>query len=180
MPEDALAGASVLLLPGAGDLPAREFALSELGGTASDLIVEPCERSSTTAARYGTLREALPAHTFAVGEMAPLSNEESVTVAGISLTGAGEDPTLPADQSRVVVEVQTPGTQDWPTLVPTLVLPSGARLLPSESIATEQGVELRYLVPQPAQPLEVVWSLTPRLPAALTALAGYARAAARP
>lgn len=161
VPEDALAGVTALVLPGAGDLPARKFALSESAGTAADLVVEPCERGSTTAARYGTLRAALSAHTFAVGETASLSNEERVTVAGITLTGAGEDPALPADQSRVMVEIQTPDTHDWPALAPTLVLPSGARLLPSETIATEQGVELRYLVPQPAQPLEVVWSLTP-------------------
>lgn len=161
VPEDALAGATALLLPGAGDLPAREFALSDFGGATADLIVEPCERGSTTTARYGTLREAVSLHAFAIGETVPLLDEESITVAAITLTGAGEDPSLPANQSRVVVDVQTPHAQDWPALAPTLLLPSGARLLPSETIATEQGVELRYLAPQPIQPLEVVWSLTP-------------------
>lgn len=161
VPQDTLAGATALLLPGAGDLPAREFALSDFGGATADLIVEPCERGNTTTVRYGTLREAFSGHTFAVGESAPLLDEQSVTVAGIMLTGVGEDPSLPANQSRVVVEVQTPRPQDWPALAPTLLLPSGARLLPSETIATEQGVELRYLVPQPMQPLEVVWNLTP-------------------
>ncbi len=33
--------------------------------------------------------------------------------------------------------------------------------LPSDIIATEGGAELRYLIPQPSEPLDVMWSLTP-------------------
>lgn len=161
VPAGALSDATTLQLPGVGELPARAFALGERGGGGADLVVEPCERGSKVPARYGTLREVAPSHTFAVGETAPLADDEEVTVTAFALTGAGADPALPANQSRVVIEVETPQAQDWPALTPTLLLPNGMRLLASETIATEQGVELRYLVPQPNRPLDVVWSLTP-------------------
>jgi hypothetical protein len=85
----------------------------------------------------------------------------------MTLTGSGDDPALPSDQARVTVRTQTALKLDWPLLAPTLLLPSGVATLPSDIIATEGGAELRYLIPQPSEPLDVMWSLTPHADAPL-------------
>jgi hypothetical protein len=60
------------------------------------------------------------------------------------------------------VHIQTALKLDWPLLIPTLLLPSGVAALPSDITATDGGANLRYLIPQPSEPLELVWSVTPR------------------
>jgi hypothetical protein len=62
----------------------------------------------------------------------------------------------------VTVRVQTALKLDWPLLIPTLLLPSGVAALPSDITATEHGADLSYLIPLPSEPLELMWSLTPR------------------
>ena len=46
-------------------------------------------------------------------------------------------------------------------VAPTLLLPSGAALSPSDTISTADGAELRYLIPLPGGPISVAWSITP-------------------
>jgi hypothetical protein len=65
------------------------------------------------------------------------------------------------------VQVRAPRGVDWLLLAPTLLLPSGAAALPSDTTATTQGVELRYLIPLPSAPLTVIWSIAPHAEAQL-------------
>ena len=48
---------------------------------------------------------------------------------------------------------------DWSALAPTLTLATGNTLLPGEHVALADGVELRYLVPAFALPLDAVWTI---------------------
>jgi hypothetical protein len=79
----------------------------------------------------------------------------------MALVASGEDPLLPSGQAYLHVRVTASSTVDWPTLAPTLLLPSGQALLPSQTTATPDGADLIYLIPLPAEPMEVAWSLTP-------------------
>jgi hypothetical protein len=106
------------------------------------------------------LRETAQLPSHAIGEAAALPNG-NLTLSAITLTGPGDDPTLPNDQARVTVRMQTALKLDWPLLMPTLLLPSGLAALPSDIVATNSGADLRYLIPQPSEPLEVAWSVTP-------------------
>jgi hypothetical protein len=96
-----------------------------------------------------------------IGEAVAVPNG-NVTLSSIMLTGPGEDPTLPSDQARVTVHVETALKLDWPLLMPILLLPSSVAALPSDIAATDSGANLRYLIPQPSEPLDVAWSVTPR------------------
>jgi hypothetical protein len=65
------------------------------------------------------------------------------------------------------VRTKTSQSLDWPQLAPTLLLPSGAARSPSDTIATADGAELRYLIPLPGGPIAVAWSITPGVDAPL-------------
>jgi hypothetical protein len=107
------------------------------------------------------LRETTEPPTHTIGEAAALPSG-NLRLSAITLAGPGEDPTLPNDQARVTVRIQTALKLDWPLLIPTLLLPSGVAALPSDITTTANGADLIYLIAQPSEPLEVAWSLTPR------------------
>jgi hypothetical protein len=107
------------------------------------------------------LRETTEPPTHTIGEAAALPSG-NLRLSAITLAGPGEDPTLPNDQARVTVRIQTALKLDWPLLIPTLLLPNGVAALPSDSTVTEHGADLRYLIPLPSEPLELVWSVVPR------------------
>ncbi len=161
IPDNLLGTAQALTLPAMADQPARRYILSaERPPTTPDLVVEPCTGDASKH-RYGTLLAIIPLTDQSLAQAVTLSGERQLTVQAITLIGSGQDPTLPRGQARVVVQVTTTATLDWPTLAPTLLLPSGTALLPSETIPLTAGVELRYLVPAPVAPLPVAWSITP-------------------
>jgi hypothetical protein len=158
LPSALLEQASALTLLAHDTHPARRYALSDMPATETpDLVVEGCDRVSVR--RSGILHDVLPQPEQPIGQLITLADETRVSMEAISLTGRGEDPTLPDGQARVQVRVRAEQALDWPALAPTLRLPSGAALLPSETVAVSDALELRYLVPAPRVPLAVAWSL---------------------
>jgi len=160
VPSALLADVSGIQLLGSGATPARTYTVSA-AQAAADLILEPCQGGTNAPApRMAVLRETTEPPIHTIGETAALPSG-NLTLSGITLTGPGEDPTLPHDQARVTVRMQTTLKLDWPLLIPTLLLPSGVAALPSNLTATEHGADLHYLIPLPSEPLELVWSVTP-------------------
>ena len=79
------------------------------------------------------------------------------------MIGAGQDPQVPADTDRVVVRVLPRTTVTWTALDPRLVLETGHESRPSAPIAQapgQAGVEVVYLVPAFAAPLDAAWYVT--------------------
>ena len=170
VPSALLADVSGIQLLGSGATPARTYTVSA-AQAAADLILEPCQGATNAPApRMAVLRETTEPPIHTIGETAALPSG-NLTLSGITLTGPGEDPTLPRDQARVTVRVQA-AQLDWPLLIPTLLLPSGVAALPSDITATGNGADLRYLIPQPSEPLELVWSVTPHADAPVRLFCG--------
>lgn len=165
VPSALLADLVEIQLRGSGATPARTYTLVAASPTTADLLLEPCQGGASAPPRVAVLRETtqLPSHPIGAAAALPTG---TVTLTAMTLTGSGEDPSLPSDQARVTVHVQATHL-DWPLLIPTLLLPSGGTALPSDISATEDSADLRYLIPQPSEPLELVWSLTPGADAAL-------------
>ena len=160
VPSTMLADLVEIHLLGSGATPARTYTVLSAPSGAADLMLEPCQGGSNAPApRVAVLRTTTQPPIHAIGEAVALPSG-NLTLSGITLTGPGEDPTLPSDQARVTVRVQA-AQLDWPLLIPTLLLPSGVAALPSDITATGNGADLRYLIPQPSEPLEVAWSVTP-------------------
>jgi len=161
-PNKTLTSLTSIRLIGGGDVPDRVYAVVATRSSAADLVIEPCHAGSDAAAltRYSTLQTIASVAAHRVGESASLDGGVHITVEAISIVGPGQDPTLPANMARVLVQVQA-ATIDWPAYAPTLLLASGQTVQSPEQIATTDGVELRYLIPLPASDLEVAWSITP-------------------
>jgi hypothetical protein len=162
VPSAMLADLVEIQLLGSGATPARMYTVVSTASGAADLVLEPCQGGTNVPApRIAVLRAttALPFH--AIGEAVALPNG-SVTLSAMTLTGSGDDPSLPSNQARVTVHIQTALKLDWPLLAPTLLLPSGVAALPSDLTATANGIDLIYLIPQPSESLELMWSVTPR------------------
>jgi hypothetical protein len=161
VPAARMANLDEVRLIGGGASPDRSYTIPAVSPTRPDLVLEACERGNApSAARLGvfTATTALPLH--AIGQAVTLP-QSKITVTAISITGPGEDPSLPADQARISVRVQTTRPLYWPLLAPTLLLASGAASLPSDASALTGGTELRYLVALPSAPLDIAWSITP-------------------
>jgi hypothetical protein len=163
IPASTLQNLTQLQLVGGGDVPVRSYALREDMGTAPiDLIVVSCTQEQVARPRrYGTLQATTLPPSLRPGEAARLGDAITVTLRALVLVGPGEDLLLPSGQAYLHVRVTASSALDWPTLAPTLLLPSGQTLLPSQTTATPDGADLVYLIPLPAEPLEVAWSLTP-------------------
>jgi hypothetical protein len=154
-------------LLGSGATPARTYTVLSAPSDAADLILEPCQGGSNAPApRVAVLRATTQPPIHAIGEAVALPNG-TVILSAITLIGSGEDPSLPSDQARVTVRIQTTLKLDWPLLMPTLLLPSGVAALPSDITTNANGADLIYLIPQPSEPLELAWSLTSRADTAL-------------
>jgi hypothetical protein len=162
VPSAMLANLTDVQLLGSGAAPDRAYTLlpdSALG--ARDLVLEPCQRGpDAPPARAGVLRETIAGAAHAVGESVALHGG-TLALSALTLTGPGQDPTLPPEYARVTVRVQTALKPDWPVLAPTLLLPSGVAVLPSDITTSAQGAELSYLIPLPSEQLEVAWSIAP-------------------
>lgn len=160
VPSTMLADLVEIQLLGSGTTPTRTYTVSA-APAAADLFLESCQvGTSAPAPRMAVLHTTTQLPSHAIGEAVALPSG-NLTLAAMTLTGSGDDPTLPSDQARVTVRVQTAQKLDWPLVIPTLLLPSGVAALPSDIIATAGGADLRYLIPQPSEPLELMWSLTP-------------------
>ena len=161
LPPALLENAAQLRLLSDGASPDRVYTLTPTLASSTDLILVPCATGDEVpAARAATLSATVPPTVHTLGDTVQLP-VGAVTPATITLTGPGQDPTLPPEQARVSVRVRGPQPIDWPVIAPTLMLPSGAALLPSEIDTAGQDAELRYLIPLPSESLPVVWQLTP-------------------
>jgi hypothetical protein len=161
LPPALLRSAEQVRLLGDGASPDRLYTLTPAPASSTDLILAPCAAGDDApAARAATLTATVPPTRYTLGDTVRLP-VGPITPAPITLTGPGQDPTLPPDQARVSVRVRAPETTDWPVFAPTLVLPNGAAVLPSDSGTVGQEAELRYLIPLPSEPLPVMWQLTP-------------------
>jgi hypothetical protein len=169
MPASALQNLTQIELVGGGDVPVRTYALREdMGSAPIDLIVETCTQEQVARPRcYGTLQATLLPPSLHPGAAARIGDAITVTLQALVLVGPGEDVLLPRGQAYLHVRVTASSALDWPTLAPTLLLSSGQALLPSQTTATPDGADLAYLIPLPAEPLEVAWSLTPASHAAI-------------
>lgn len=155
LPAQQLGAVAGVRLVSGGATPDRRYTLDAQAGGTADLVLESCAGG---AARAGRLSDTVPVASHAVGQSAALAPGR-ITVDAIEVIGPGEDPQLPPEQARVRVHVSTSWAADWPALAPTLLLPNGAALLPSELGADAHGAELRYLIPLPSEPIEVTWSV---------------------
>lgn len=159
-PADALAGATAARIGSVGDVPERIYVLGAAAEASPDLVLEVCGSGADWRTRYGTLQRAERPTDLALGQPGSLDSDRQIAVERVTLVGPGEDPSVPPDQARVAVAVAAPAGLDWPALAPTLLLATGQALLPGETVTTSGGVELRYLVPLPAEPLEAAWGVT--------------------
>jgi hypothetical protein len=159
-----LAEAQQVTLIGAGQQPQRTYTLRPPGNTSgADLLLQPCDGDGPV--RAGVLQAVIPPPEQRVGDTVTLTlpdgSTAQVTVQALDLVGPGHDRTLPADGARVRVTVQADAPVDWPTLKPTLLLHTGAALLPA---ATEPqaagGVQFRFLITAPTAPLDAALLLT--------------------
>ena len=165
LPAAQLADLATVTLLGDGDAPARRYTIDDASSTQRDLVVVACGEGAADQRRYGTLAATQYPASQLLGKPvllvdAPLT--PTITVRQISVSGRGDDPTLPPSQVRVAVVAEAPPTIDWPTLNPTLRSTTGDAVLPSEVLADGPGHwTLRYLVAPFAAPLDVAWSVQP-------------------
>lgn len=158
LPADLLAGATEIALVSGEGRPDRVYALTTAAAR-PDLVLDPCGgRAPSRAAMFQRLSAPADA---TLGEERALSDKTAATLAAVSLTGPGDDPTLPEGQARVTVQVRA-AIADWAAYAPTLLLADGQPRLPADAPAAQGGqTTLRYLVPLPSASLELAWSLTP-------------------
>lgn len=161
-PNKTLTGLTSIRVSGGGTIPDRVYSVVTTRSSTVDLIIEPCHAESDAAAltRYATLQTTASLAARKIGESVPLTDKARITVQAIAIVGPGQDPTLPANMARVLVQVQAPQL-DWPAYAPTLLLANAQTVQSPEQIAMTDGVELRYLIPLPASDLDVAWSITP-------------------
>jgi hypothetical protein len=161
LPPALLASVVAVRVVGDGASPDRVYTLTPAPASSTDLVLAPCAAGNDApAARAATLTATVPPMVHTLGDTVRLS-VGPITPATITLTGPGQDTTLPPDQARVSVRVRAPQPIDWPVFAPSLLLPSGAALLPSDLGTHDQDAELRYLIPLPSEPLPLMWQLTP-------------------
>ncbi len=156
LPAELLAQAHTLTLLSGEGMPDRRYRLEET--TRPDLRIDPC--MGNAASRTAILSQSLPLVDMPIGTMQSLDDDHAATLVALSIVGPDEEPSLPAGQARVTLELRAT-ISDWAPYAPTLLLSSGQALLPAESpVATDGMTNIRYLVPLPAIELPVAWSLT--------------------
>ena len=166
LPAETLAAADALVLPGNGRAPTRHYTLQPAPSAPLDLLAEPCAADSDPLmqTRYGVLTETRWPTPEALNEPVAIATETTtatLTIHALTAVGRGEDTTLPAGQMQVTVAISGPAALDWPRLAPTLWLPDGSTVLPSETVATgPEAWALRYLVPDQTAPLAVAWTIS--------------------
>mgnify|MGYP005844274081 CR=1 FL=1 len=149
---------SLTLLSGEGK-PDRVYTITTDAPPRPDLLLRPC--SGDAPPRAATLEQISALPDAAPGEAHTLADGETAMLAALTLSGPGDDPTLPTGQASLVVQAEAPFT-DWAAYAPTLLLANGQALLPAEApTVTENGTALHYLIPLPTADTPVVWSLTP-------------------
>jgi len=158
----ALADLASVRLISPNTWPERIYTIGATRSATTDLIVEACGGAANKQAPgYGVLQETRPLPANAIGTPVALgAREQTLTVQAVRVIGPGQDPSLPAGQGRIIVQVQAPEVVDWPAYKPTLTLADGQQYLPSETAPTEGGAELRYLVPLPEGEIALAWDVT--------------------
>jgi hypothetical protein len=158
-PAETLNGLARVEVSGAGDAPARAYAIHDIAPEAADLVVAPCDGAGQRY--YGALQSTLPLAAASVGEPRRLRGGDELTLRAIGVAGPGEDTRLPQGKAQVVVTADAPAAMDWSRVNASLRWPDGQDLLPSDSAPRDGGMTFRYLVPLFEAPLDVVqWRVT--------------------
>jgi hypothetical protein len=161
LPSPALFELTSVRLISPNTWPERVYTLGAARSATTDLIVEACGAAPSQTPRYGVLQETtLPAINVLGKPVSLGTRAQTLTVQAVRVIGPGQDPILPAGQGRIVVHVQAPEGLDWPAYKPTLTLADGQQYLPSETMPTSGGTELRYLVPLPVGEIALAWDVT--------------------
>lgn len=142
-----------------GALPERVYTLTAAPAVTPDLRIEACAGGGARQPRVAVLQRTDPVQETPFDTPVALTDALTLTVHSITLHGPGDDPTLPPDTARVVVQVVAPGL-DWPAYAPTLLLADGTAVQTPEQLAAAEGIALRYLVTLPASDLDVAWDIT--------------------
>jgi hypothetical protein len=159
LPADVLSSATTVTLLSGDGHPDRVYTIAPDAPPRPGLLLRPC--SGDAPPRAATLGQILTPPDAAPGETHTLADGETATLAALTLSGPGDDPTLPTGQARLVVQAEAQFT-DWAAYAPTLLLANGQALLPAEAPVITTGMTtLHYLIPLPAADTPVVWSLTP-------------------
>jgi hypothetical protein len=140
-------------------LPERVYTLQATAPARYDLLLAACDAAGDRIVRYGTLTATTPLPVEEPGRTIALPDGRSLRLRTIRVVGPGQDTTLPSQQYRVLVEVETSADLDWSSLAPTLLLASGTAVLPGETVRVRDAVELRYLVRAWDAPTEAVWMI---------------------
>lgn len=162
---ESLAEVARVRVSSADAAPDRVYTLRPTADGPVDLVLAACRGSER---RYGLLSETPAIPIQPTGEPVLLWTDTTtdarvtLTVRAITVAGPGQDPTLPENQARVIVQVATTQPLDWPGLAPTLTLLTGAGGSSPEVQTTGATTTLRYLVPRFTAPLEATWHV--RLP----------------
>ena len=161
LPPQYVATVRAVELVGSDEAPRRRYTLQPAAsGTVADLALAACGPETSGAAPLaGTLAETPATAIELFNQPIALDPETTLTVQSILVQGRGAEPTLPEGQVRISVSVSTTTSLAWPSLNPTLLLVTGAKVLPSETAAITAGAQLRYLVPAFDAPLDVAWQL---------------------
>ena len=165
VPSRLIESATMLEVQAAGDLPTRVYRLLADGAAQrSDLSLSPCGAGQTRR-RSGVLENIVPRPDQPLDQPVAIRPDgPAMRVREVTVIGSGQDPLIPVENYRVIVRVTPlPADISWAALDPRLVLENGVDALPSAPITTAQGgdvVEVVYLVPAFATPMEAAWSIT--------------------
>lgn len=161
LPQQELATVRAVELVGSDAVPRRRYTIQPAAsGAVADLVLAACSSEEGGATAFtGTLVEMPAAAVEPFNQPVALDPKTTLTVRTIKVGGRGEEPTLPEGQVRISVSVSTTASLAWPSLNPTLLLATDAKLLPSETAVVSGGALLHYLVPAFDAPLDVAWQL---------------------
>ncbi len=164
LPPGLVKSTTMLELAASADIPTRVYRLVEDGPGQPDLRLSACGEGDVTG-RYGVLEDVSSHPDQPLDQPATVGpNGATLRVRESSVIGAGQDPLVPSDNFRVVVRVTPLATGlSWAILDPRLVLQNGLDALPSAPITADESVdvvEVVYLVPTFAAPMEAAWLIT--------------------
>lgn len=163
VPGRLLEGLTSVQLAGLRDAPNRVYAIIATSEQ-PDLLIEPCDALPAAATtRYGSLQSVAPPAFLDQREAVQLSADNgtaTVTLTSTEIVGPGQSASLPGDRAEVLLDVALNGVTELPALAPVLLLPSGQVVQTTFDAVTTERAALRYSVPLPTVPLELVWQLS--------------------
>ncbi len=159
VPSEKLLHAATVRLRSTPILPERVYELGMAAPGRPDMLLQARGADAEKGVRYGRLTAVAPQTMGALNQTVRLGGDRALHVREVSVVGRDQDITVPEQQVRVVVGVESPSDLDWISMAPTLTLPTGNALLPADTVPMTDGVELRYLAPAFTTPLDAAWTV---------------------